>query len=562
MEYPHVRRFRHLPIAVAFFTLGLGLLAVAPPPQRGASLVSSDHRLASDAGAEILAKGGNAIDAAVATALAAGVVQPAGSGLGGGGFAIVVQSGEAPYALDFRETAPAAATRDMYRTEDGGVHDTASRKGGLSVGIPGEGRGLAKLLAQRGTMTPADVAAPAIRLASRGFSLGPHLAGSLERTKSAEVRALFGVGEAAPRPGTSIKRVALGKTLKKWASSGGDYLYTGPGAESIAATVQDRGGILTAADLAAYSTRDRKPVIAKYKGYTLVTMPLPSSGGVVLGQMLGVLEAYDLPALGHNSSEYIHLLSEVMKHAYADRARQMGDPDFVDVPVDRLMSGERIADVRRKILPTRTFDAEYYGELAEPAKDAGTQHISVIDSNGNAVALTTTINLSFGSGVVDEQTGIILNDEMDDFTAAPGVPNAFGLVGQEANAVEPGKRPLSSMTPTVVLDADGKVVMSIGASGGSFIITSVMQTFLNISEFGMDPQEAVAAPRFHHQWQPNHIFLETDGFPVDVRRSLESRGHALYDLGRFSACQVVRVGENGLDGGADPSKGGWPAGIW
>ena len=427
------------------------------------------------------------------------------------------------------------------------------------MGVPGESRGLARLLEVHGTLKAEDVAAPAIRQAREGFEVRSHLARALSRTKSPMVQALFTLGDGVATDGDVVKREALAKTLERWASTTGEDLYTGEGGASVLQTVQADGGVLSKKDLAGYAPKDRIPIVVSYKDYSLVTMPPPSSGGVVLGQALQVLEGYDLASLGHNSSDYLHLLTEVMKHGYADRAHHLGDPDFVDVPVERLLSEGRRDAIRKKIWPGRTFDPDHYGPLIAPPTDGGTQHISVVDGNGMAVALTTTINTSFGSGLVAEGAGIVLNNEMDDFAAAPGVPNAFGLVGNEANAVEPGKRPLSSMTPTVVLNADGEVVMAIGASGGSFIISSALQTFLNIVEFGMDPQDAVSVARIHHQWQPDQLFVEGE-VPRDVRVALEARGHTLRDVERFSSVQVVVRPEEGLlQAGADPSKGGWPA---
>jgi gamma-glutamyltranspeptidase/glutathione hydrolase len=535
-------------------------LAAAPIPERGAAMVSSDHALASDAGATVLRRGGNAADVAVAAALAAGVVQPSSSGLGGGGFAIWVDGAERK-VLDFREVAPTAAHRDMYRTDDGAVHPDASRVGGRAVAVPGEARGLARFLSTHGSLPPSVVAAPAIELAGRGFPMGRFLHAALERTSHDGVRPLLGIGNQLPPPGERIRRATLAKTLRRWVSSGGGFLHEGPGAVAIVEAVAAAGGVLTEQDLAGYMPRNREPLVFGYHGYTVISMPPPSSGGVALGQMLRVLEGYDLEALGHNSSAYVHLLAETMKHAFADRARFLGDPDFVEVPVENLLSEERIREMQRAIWPGRTFGPDHYGEPVAPHRDAGTQHISVVDSEGRAVALTTTINTSFGSGVVVDALGIVLNNEMDDFAIAPGVPNVFGLVGNEANAVEPGKRPLSSMTPTVVLDPNGEVVMVLGASGGSFIISAVLQVFLDVVEFGLDPQEAVAAPRFHHQWAPDLIFLEP-GFPADVHRALEARGHTITERDGFSSVQVVLVEGDHLVGGADPRKGGWPAGVW
>ena len=536
---------------------GVGaLLAVAPPAERGFAMVAADHELASQAGAEILGRGGNAVDAAVAAALSAGVVQPAGSGLGGGGFAVGVLGGER-FAFDFREVAPAAATRDMY-VVDGQVVRDKSRTGGLAVAVPGEPRGLGELVSERGRLSHRTVAAPAIRQATRGFTVGPHLAKALDRTSFEGVRGAFEVAGRLSRTGERVRRPDLARALREWASTRGRGLNTGAPGRAIVRASEATGGALTLADLEAYTPRERAPLVGQYRGYTIVTMPPPSSGGVALLQMLAVLEGWDLPELGHNSSDYVHLLTEVMKHAYADRARHLGDPDYVEVPVDELLSDDRISEIGRKIWPTRTFDTEYYGERLAPPRDAGTQHISVTDREGHAVALTTTINTSFGSGVVVPQYGMILNNEMDDFAAAPGVPNAFGLVGGEANAIEAGKRPLSSMTPTIVLDAEGRVVLTVGASGGSTIISSTLQVLLAVLDFGLDPQEAVAAPRLHHQWLPEKLWLEP-GFSLDVQRALSARGHELVVRPGFSSVQAVARQDDAYVGGADPRKGGWPA---
>jgi gamma-glutamyltranspeptidase/glutathione hydrolase len=333
-------------------------------------------------------------------------------------------------------------------------------------------------------------------------------------------------------------------------------------AREIVSHVLASGGILTEEDLAGYEVRVREPIVVTFGEYTVTTMPPPSSGGVVLAQMLRVLEGEDLAALGHNSSAYLHRITETMKHAYADRAHHLGDPDFVDVPVARLLSDARIAEIRAAFDPDTTLQPEAYGELIAPPVDAGTQHISVLDADGMAVALTTTINTSFGSGVVPPSVGVVLNNEMDDFSIAPGVPNAYGLIGGEANAIAPGKRPLSSMTPTVIRDGDGDVVLVVGASGGSTIISSTFQTILNVLVFDMNPADAVAAARMHHQWQPDVLMLEAE-VPEDVRAGLRARGHDITVRRAFSAVQAVEAGDDGVHFGAsDPRKGGRPAGAW
>ncbi|MCO4744174.1 MAG: gamma-glutamyltransferase [Proteobacteria bacterium] len=545
-------RVRKIVVWTALLALGVG---AAPPSEPGAGVVASDHELASGAGAEVLAGGGNAVDAAVAAALAAGVVQPAGSGLGGGGFAVGTD-GTSAWASDFREVAPSAAHRDVYLDESGAVVPGLSRTGGLAVAVPGESRGLAALVREHGALSHSSVAAPAIRLASKGFTIRPHLAKALDRTASDEVRSLF----PALQVGRTVKNPRLAATLRRWAQSKGEDLHDGKGASQVVAAAARTGGILTQHDLAAYQPKAREVVVIPYRGYTVYTMPLPSSGGVVLGQMLRVLEGYDLKGLGWGSSELHHLLAESMKHAYADRAQHLGDPDYVEVDVARLTSEGRVSEIRQKIWPARTHDPAWYGDAVQPLQDDGTQHISVIDASGYAVALTSTVNTSFGSGVVAE-TGFPLNNEMDDFAAAPGVPNAYGLLGNANNAVEAGKRPLSSMTPTVVVNAEGEVVLAVGGSGGPFIISGTLQALIGVIDFGLSPTEAVSAPRIHHQWMPNKLFIEPD-VPVDVLRALEGRGHELVVRPGFSSVQLVQSADGMRFGASDPRKGGRPVGAW
>ncbi|MEN0063526.1 MAG: gamma-glutamyltransferase [Myxococcota bacterium] len=538
----------------------VGFVAVAPWPEQGRAIVAADHPLASQAGADLLAQGGNAVDAAVAAALSAGVVQPAGSGLGGGGFAIG-RILEDTFALDFRETAPRGIDPSAYQNADGAVVPERSKVGGLAVAVPGEPIGLATLVRRWGRMSLAEVARPAIRQAARGAPVGAHLSRSLGRTSFETITERFTVGERLARTGDVVKRPDLARTLRRWAKTDGRMLNEGAGAEAVVATVSGDGNPMTVAELADYVPKDRTPLVGRYREYTIITMPPPSSGGIALLQMLGALEDVDLTSLGHNSSAYVHRVTEAMKHAFADRANFLGDPDFVDVPTERLLSEERIAEIIGGFDAERTFETGFYGDPIAAPRDGGTQHISAIDDQGGAVALTTTINLGFGSGLIPERTGVILNNEMDDFALAPGVPNAFGLVGSEANAVEPGKRPLSSMTPTLVVDGDGDVVLAVGASGGSTIISATLQVLLAVVDFDMNPQEAVAAPRFHHQWLPEQLWLEP-GFARDVIEALKTKGHEVIVRRGFSAAQAIRVTDVGLEGGADPRKGGWPAGVY
>ncbi|HJN73310.1 MAG TPA: gamma-glutamyltransferase [Myxococcota bacterium] len=544
--------------SAALAAVALGLLAAAPYPKTGQAMVASDHELASWAGAEVLRRGGNAADAAVAAVLAAGVVQPAGSGLGGGGFAVIVD-GKERTVLDFREVAPAAAYADMYLDDSGEVVPLASRVGGLAVGVPGEARGLAQLARDHGSLSLSDIARPAITLAKGGFPAGAHLVAALD-DKAHMAPLLFDGGPTDVHVGLHLRRRNLGRTLEAWARTEGEALHTGSVARNMVGAVQSAGGILTESDLADYQPTVREPLVGTYRGYTIVTMPPPSSGGAALLQMLAVLEAHDLEALGHNSSAHIHLLAEAMKHAYADRAEFMGDPAFVEVPIDRMLDDARIAEIQASIWPTRTFGRDHYGTLAGIPDDAGTQHISTMDAGGAAVALTTTINTSFGSQVLDERSGILFNNEMDDFVTKAGVPNAYGLVGKESNAVAPGKKPLSSMTPTVVLDAEGRVVMAVGGSGGPFIISSTMQVLSNVLDFGMDAADAVGAPRVHHQWVPETLFLD-EGIPKDTHLMLEARGHEISERAFYSSVQVIVRREHSLEGASDPRKGGWPDAV-
>ncbi len=543
-------------LALAGLTVSL---AAAPPPVRGpGGVVAADHPLSAAAGAEILAAGGNAVDAGVAASLAEGVVQASAAGMGGGGFAVVRRAGET-HVLDFREVAPSAGHPDMYLDGDGNVIEGLSTRGGLAVAVPGESRGLAQLLTRHGTLSPKQVAAPAIRLASGGFALNDFAADSLASKPDLTAALLPGLGRT-PVPGLVIERPRLAKTLKAWARSAGEDLHTGAGAQDLATAAQQSGGVLTVQDLAGYVPQDRAVLVGQYRGHTVLTMPPPSSGGAVLLQVLSVLEHWDLESLGHNSSEHIHLLAEAFQHAYADRAAYMGDPDFTTVPVARFMTPERVAQVRAAIDPDRTFDLDHYGVLIAPPVDAGTSHVSVIDADGVALALTSTINTSYGSRVVAPRTGVVLNNEMDDFVSKPGVPNTYGLVGREANAVEPGKKPLSSMTPTLVLDAEGQVVLAVGGSGGPFIISNTLQVISNVLDFGMDVGEAVSVPRIHHQWVPHLLFLD-QGIPVDVQLSLLARGHELKQFAFRSAVQAVHRSGDGLVGASDPRKGGLPAGV-
>ncbi len=551
---------------LAFALLVPGPATAADPPALAAKsgMVAADSEHASRVGAEMLAAGGDAVDAAVATALVLGVVQPFASGLGGGLFAVVWRAdGEEALALDAREVAPAAATRDMYLDAEGNVDPQASTRGPRAAAVPGEIAGLWRLHQRYGKLPWKQVVAPALEAARDGFPVGVLLHGRVTAKKD-EIAArpalaeVFLVDGAPVAPGTILRRPRLAKTLAAISKHGADGFYRGDVAKRLAAAMAKDGGLITEADLAAYAPKERPPVDAPWRGYRVLSMSPPSSGGAVLVQVLRALEHLDLKALGHNSSAYLHRLAEALKHAFADRARLMGDPDFAPVPLEQMVGDAARDRVRSSFDAARTHErAAYGGDYALP-EDGGTSHFSVVDARGNAVAITTTVNLAFGSMYLAGDTGVLLNNEMDDFVAKPGVPNAFGLVGREANTIAPGKRPLSSMTPTIVLK-DGRVALVVGASGGPRIITGTLQVLLNVLAFDMDPRAAVEAPRIHHQWVPEVLAVEPE-IALDVRENLQRRGHDVQAQGRYNAVQAIAVDADGVARGAsDPSKMGAPA---
>lgn len=533
-----------------------GAEAVAGSTPRSPALVASDHPVASQCGATILDRGGNAVDAVVAATLCAGVVQPAGSGLGGGGFAVVRTVDGVMEVFDFRETAPSAAHRDMYLDEGGEPLPRASKDGGLAVAVPAESRGLAALLSAHGRLRPSQVARPAIRLARRGFVVEGHLARSLARVGPPEIVGELGVdGGRLPEEGERLRRPELGRTLARWAATQGEDLHTGRSARAIASHVQADGGVLSERDLADYEVVRRAPLVTSFQGYTIVGLGLPSSGGLLLAQMLRVLEAAEVGSMERGSAAYLHRLSETMAHAYADRVA-LGDPEAVTLDVETLVSDDRIGEILARFDQDRTFPPEYYSEAAPPTDNEGTHHLAAVDAAGMAVGLTTTINTTFGAKLVAPGTGVILNNEMNDFTTHPDHPNWFGLIQGEANMIRPGLRPLSSMTPTLVLDDRGEPVMVVGGSGGSTIITATLQVLLDVLVFGMDPDEAVAAPRIHHQWRPDRLWVEPRLSP-DTQALLRARGHEIMVRPAFSAVQVLVRDEDGRwTGAADPRKGG------
>lgn len=549
---------RLLPIGAILAWICCSRGAVAVTGHNG--MVAAEHRLAAKAGVEILRRGGNAVDAAVATAFAVCVANPSSCGIGGGGFLVIYDAWQGvAHALDYRETAPAAAHRDMF-VRDGRAVPGLSLRGGLAVAVPGEVAGLLEAHRRFGRLPRALVMEPAIALARDGFAVEAHLAETIAKNLDAIRRSpdlaalLLGADGAAPAAGDVLRQPDLASTLERIAREGRRGLYEGPVAEAIVASVRAAGGVMTGDDLRRYRPRWRRPVSGSFRGLRFHSMPPPSSGGGVLVEILKILERDDLPVLGHNSATYLHLLAEAMQFGFADRAAAYGDPDFVAVPLARLVSSPYARGLRRRIRAARTFPPDHYGKGA-PVTDRGTSHLSVVDRDGNAVACTTTINTAFGSMVVAGGTGVILNNQMDDFSAQAGVPNVYGLVGNAANAVAAGKRPLSSMTPTIVTRG-GEVVAVAGASGGPFIISSTLQVLLNSTVFGMDADTAVRVPRIHHQWLPPRLMMEP-GIDAGVLRALRRLGHETGEVAGIGAVQLVRrVPGGGLEGAADPRKGG------
>lgn len=524
-------------------------------------LVVSQERLASEVGARILRQGGNAIDAAVATGFALAVTYPQAGNLGGGGFMLVHLADEGrTVALDYREMAPRAAHKDMFLDEGGAVDNRRARFSLQAAGVPGTVAGLVHAQGQYGVLSLQKVMQPAIELAERGFAVDWSLAHSLRRASerlggdAASRSYFFREGRTVER-GERLVQKDLAATLRRIRKSGGRDFYEGRTARLVAEQMRAGGGLVDMEDMAAYQVVEREPVWGDYRGHRIASMPPPSSGGVHLVQMLNVLEGWDLAAMGHNSAEYLHHLAEVMKQAFADRSRHLGDADFVAVPVAHL-TGEQYADEIRARIGERARPAASIAPASiAAAESTQTTHYSVVDAMGNAVSNTYTLNFSYGSGISVAGAGFLLNNEMDDFSAKPGVPNAYGLLGSDANAIEGRKRPLSSMTPTIVF-RDGKPAIIIGGPGGSRIISSVLQGIVNIIDFDMNVADAISRPRMHHQWQPDRLYLE-QGVSVDSIRLLQGRGHEVqtsrWNLGNLNAIRITAQGPEGYSDSRRPS---------
>ena len=557
--------------------VGFPLHAAAPQPVRARSAMAvSTSEIASRIGADIMKRGGNAVDAAVAVGFALAVTWPSAGNLGGGGFLLLRKADGTTEAIDYRERAPLAAHRDMYLDASGKVVPKLSTDGYKAVAVPGTVAGLALAHKRHGKLKWEELVEPARRLAAEGFTVNYHLARSLSYKStieklqpSSESRRIYQRNGKYYEMGETLVQPELAAVLARIKKDPRDF-YEGKTAKLIAADMKANGGIMTLADLRSYEPTIRKPLRGTYRGYEILTMPPPSSGGIALLEMLNMLEPYDLQKLGWHSSAYVHTVVEVMRRAFADRASYLGDTDFVEVPVGGLTS-RAYAQFRAKSITDRATPSREVGG-GEPAKyeSPDTTHYSIIDAEGNVVANTYTLNDSYGAGVTVKGAGFLLNNEMDDFTSKVGVANDYGLIQGEANAIAPKKRPLSSMTPTIVLK-EGKPYLVIGSPGGPTIINTVLQVILNVVDFDMTVQQAVSAPRFHHQWFPDHIFWETFDLNADTRAALEARGHVFRPLPGMERTEPGEIGDahgilidpqTGMRmGGADPRRGGAAVGY-
>ena len=524
-------------------------------------MIASDAPLASEAGVEMLKRGGNAVDAAVAVGFALAVVYPEAGNLGGGGYSVIHMADGRAAALDYREVAPRAASRDMYLDAAGNLTDK-SVVGPLSSGVPGAVAGLAAALARYGTLTLAEVMEPAIRYADSGFVVSQAMTNSLRSNRSLIDQfaggATFYPGGAVPAAGARIRQPALARTLRAIASRGASAFYEGEIANAWTAELRRAGGIITPEDLRQYQVVWRTPVRSTYRGYTLFTMPPSSSGGVTITETLNILEGYDsLPPFG--STAWAHLLGSAYQRAFIDRNAKLADPAFVRVPLEELTDKRYASRLRATIGATRATPTS---TLATTVRDGmETTHYSVVDAQGNAVATTTTLNNLYGSGVYLSSAGFFLNDEMDDFAARPGTPNMFGLVQGEANAIQPGKRMLSAMSPTVVLDRDGKLLLVAGSRGGPRIITSTSQVILNVIEYKMSLADAMSAPRLHHQALPDSLWIEQDGVSPAVTDSLRAMGYGVANGRGIGLVNAVMRVKGGYEGVSDPRSSGKPVGY-
>jgi len=525
-------------------------------------MVVSEKQIATLVGLSVLKEGGNAVDAAVAVGFALAVTHPRAGNLGGGGFMLVHLSKTGrTVAIDYREKAPLKATRNMFLDENGKVDTERARHSIYSCGVPGTVAGLSLALEKYGTMPLEKVLAPAIRLAEEGFAVTPELRKSLLKAKgrlkkSGESMEIFFKNNGEPpREGEILRQKNLAWSLKEISKNGPGAFYRGTIAKKITAYMKKEGGLITEQDLTSYEALIREPVTGSYRGYSIHSMPPPSSGGVHLIQMLNILERYPLSQYGHNSARYIHILSETMKLAYADRSKHLGDPDFSPVPTAHLVSKQYAKRLANRVNPQKATPSIYVKPGSPPpAGGTDTTHFTVADRFGNVVSNTYTLNFAYGSGLAVAGTGILLNNEMDDFSAKPATPNAYGLIGGEKNSIAPGKRMLSSMTPTIVFNGE-EFLLATGGRGGSRIITSVLQVILNVIDHKMSIREATSAPRIHHQWLPDTLYVERET-GKDLEARLREKGYEVKRTGPMESAQSVAKTEGLFLGAADPRHPG------
>ncbi|MET4877742.1 gamma-glutamyltransferase [Morganella morganii] len=549
------------PVLLLSLLLSPQLYAASEPAAeaRNGMVVSSQH-LASQAGADILKAGGNAVDAAVAVGYAQAVVNPCCGNIGGGGFMTLHLADGKNIFINFRETAPASASADMYLDKDGNLIKDASLYGYLAAGVPGTVKGLDYALEKYGTMKREQVMAPAIKLARDGFILTRADTDVLDTTterfkQDPEAARIFLKPDgSAFQPGDRLIQTDLANTLERIAKEGPPAFYEGEIPQIVEKASQAGGGKLTAKDFADYTISEVAPVTCTYRGYEFISAPPPSSGGVTICQTLNILEGYDLKAMGFNSADYIHTLTEAMRHSYMDRNTFLGDPAFVKNPTEKLTSKAYAEELRKEIIPGKATPSAQVQPGTGPHEKPETTHYSVVDNKGNAVSTTYTINGRFGAVVIPPGTGFFLNDEMDDFTTKIGEKNMYGLVQGERNAIAPGKRPLSSMSPTIITK-DGKIFLVLGSPGGSRIISITLQTALNIIDHGMAPQEAVNAPRIHHQWLPDEVYYEQHGVSKDSLNLLDKMGYKMVEQTPWGAAELIMVGLPGAAGVSADSSG-------
>jgi gamma-glutamyltranspeptidase/glutathione hydrolase len=556
-----MRRLTCFVFALLILLFGFSESASRRPVKALNGMVVSSDSLATQVGVEILKKGGNAVDAAVAVGFALAVTYPQAGNIGGGGFMVIRMANGETVTIDFREKAPMKASENMFLDENGNFVPEKSQVGHLSVGVPGSVAGLLLALEKYGTMSRREVLEPAIELAEKGFIVNEGLANAFKNAfehfkKFPSTMRYFSKNGQPYSAGDRLVQKDLAKVLKLIRDKGRDGFYKGKVADLIVEEMKRGGGLITYEDLENYQPVLRKPVVGNYRGYEIISMGPPSSGGVCLIELLNILENFDLKKYGFGSSYTIHYLVEAMKRVYADRAEYLGDPDFVQIPLDKLLSKEYAKELASEIDTFyATPSSRIIRSVSPTSEGVHTTHYSVVDRWGNVVAVTTTINSYFGSMVAVDGAGFFLNNEMDDFSAKPGAPNQFGLLGSKANSIQPGKRMLSSMTPTIVLK-NGKPFLVLGSPGGSTIITSVLQVILNVVDFGMNIQEAVDSPRIHHQWYPDQIFFERRGLPRDVIENLERRGHKLVERAGYQGeVQAILIDENGVKYGAVDPRG-------